>query len=75
MQRESPAFRDAVRILIAPMISTLSIMSLAEDGSEPSVLALGASVIALNLGMYVAAPVAAGIAMSRRLGRGRAGIK
>ncbi len=48
------------------MISTLSIMSLAEEGSDASVLALGASVIALNVGMYAAAPAAV-IVAARRL--------
>lgn len=31
-------------------------MTLAEEGSETQVLELGISVIALNLGMYIAAP-------------------
>ena len=55
-ERENPVFRDAVRALITPMISTLSIMTLADNGSEAEVLGLGISVIALNLGMYIAAP-------------------
>ena len=42
------------------MISSLSIMSLAEGGSEAEVLGLGISVIALNLGMYIAAPALVG---------------
>ena len=56
MERENPMFQQVVRAFITPMISTLSIMTLAEDGSEGQVLGLGLSVIALNLGMYVAAP-------------------
>jgi len=56
MERENPMFQEAVRAFITPMISTLSIMTLADDGSEIEVLGLGVSVIALNLGMYVAAP-------------------
>ena len=56
LERENPAFREAVKLFITPMLSTLSIMTLAEPGSESQVLALGISVIALNLGMYVAAP-------------------
>ena len=55
-QRENPIFQQAVRALITPMVSTLSIMTLADSGSEIDVLGLGISVIALNLGMYVAAP-------------------
>jgi len=40
------------------MISSLSIMTLADNGSETEVLAFGISVIALNLGMYIVAPTA-----------------
>lgn len=57
-EREHPAFKEAVRIFITPMISTLSIMTLAEHGSELQALGLGISVIALNLGIYVVAPTA-----------------
>ena len=65
MEREVPAVREAVRLLITPMLASLSIMSLAEDGSEAQVLALGIAVIAFNAGLYVAAPVAAGVALAR----------
>ena len=60
LERESPAFREAVKLFITPMLSTLSIMTLADQGSESQVLALGISVIALNLGMYIAAPAVIG---------------
>jgi len=55
-ERENPMFQEAVRAFITPMISTLSIMTLAEDGSDAQVLGLGISVIALNLGMYIVTP-------------------
>ena len=64
-ERESPVFREVVRALITPMVSTLSIMSMADEGSESQVLGLGVAVIALNLGMYVAAPTV-GIFILRR---------
>jgi len=60
MERENPMFQEAVRAFITPMISTLSIMALADEGSEVEVLGLGISVIALNLGMYIAAPALIG---------------
>jgi len=60
MERENPIFQEVVRAFITPMVSTLSIMTLAEDGSEVEVLGLGISVIALNLGMYIAAPALIG---------------
>ena len=60
MERENPLFQEAVRAFITPMISTLSIMTLADDGSESKVLGLGIFVIMLNLGMYVAIPALVG---------------
>ncbi|MCV0372238.1 MAG: hypothetical protein K5793_01605 [Nitrosarchaeum sp.] len=65
MERENPLFQQAVRAFITPMISSLSIMTLAEDGSEAQVLGLGLSVIALNLGMYIAAPALIGFKVHR----------
>ena len=43
-----------MRLPLTPMLSTLTIMESAETESE--VLGLGLSVIALNLGMYLAVP-------------------
>ena len=55
IERENPLFKEAVKISLTPMLSSLSIMENAESESE--VLSLGLSVIALNLGMYLAVPV------------------
>ena len=54
MEREHPIFKEAVKLAITPMISTLSLMENAETESE--VLSIGISVIMLNLGMYLAVP-------------------
>ena len=54
MQRENPMFKEAVKLGLTPMLSTLAIMQNAESESE--VLGLGLSVIALNLGMYIGLP-------------------
>ena len=53
-ERENPYFKEAVKLAITPMISSLSLMENAETNSE--VLGLGLSVIALNLGMYLGVP-------------------
>ena len=50
---------------IVKLISSLSIMNYTEDGSESQVLGLGLSVIALNLGMYVATPVFVGFKITK----------
>jgi len=54
MERENPMFKEAVKLGLTPMLSTLAIMENAESESE--VLGLGLSVIALNLGMYIGLP-------------------
>jgi hypothetical protein len=54
MERESPIFKEIVKVGLTPMLSSLAIMENADSESE--VLGLGLSVIALNLGMYIAAP-------------------
>jgi hypothetical protein len=53
-ERENPLFKEAVKLAITPMISSLSLMESAETESE--VLSIGLSVIALNLGMYLGIP-------------------
>ena len=54
MERENPMFKEAVKLGLTPMLSSLAIMQNAESESE--VLGLGLSVIALNLGMYIGLP-------------------
>jgi len=53
-ERENPLFKEAVKVVITPMISSLALMENANSESE--VLGLGLSVIALNLGMYLGVP-------------------
>ncbi|MDB4850312.1 peptidylprolyl isomerase [Nitrosopumilus sp.] len=53
-ERENPLFKEAVKLGITPMLSTLVIMENADSESE--VLGIGLSVIALNLGMYIGLP-------------------
>ena len=64
-ERESPMFKEAVKLAITPMISTLSLMENAESESE--VLGIGLSVIALNLGMYLGVPTLAIIVIRNKI--------
>ena len=64
MEREHPMFKEAVKLTITPMISTLSLMENADSESE--VLGVGISVIALNLGMYIAVPAIVVIGIRKR---------
>ncbi|RZD37647.1 MAG: hypothetical protein CXT78_15845 [Thaumarchaeota archaeon] len=64
MERENPYFKEAVKIAITPMISTLSLMEDAETESE--VLSIGISVIALNLAMYLGVPAVVIVGIRKR---------
>ena len=55
MQRENPIFKEAVKLWITPLLSSLSVMSYAE--SESQVIGYGIGVILMNIGMYFVAPV------------------
>ena len=65
MQRENPAFRETVKIGLAPLLSSLSIMSYAESESE--VLGYGIGVILMNIGMYVGIPAMLFYGVKRRI--------
>ncbi len=56
-ERENPIFREAVRLAITPMIFSLSILNYVDMDSEAKVLGYGISLILLNIGMYLVAPL------------------
>jgi len=64
MEREHPLFKEAVKIAITPMISSLSLME--DANSESEVLGIGLSVIMLNLGMYLGIPAVVIVGIRKR---------
>jgi len=64
MEREHPMFKEAVKLTITPMVSTLSLMENAESESE--VLSIGIGVIMLNLGMYLGIPAIVIVGIRKR---------
>ena len=64
-ERENPLFKEAVKLAITPMISSLSLMDGANSESE--VLGIGLSVIMLNLGMYLVAPAVVIVGIRKRI--------
>ena len=62
-QRENPAFREAVKLAITPLVMSLGIMSLAE--SEQEVLVYGIAAVLMNAAVYAGAPAAACCAAAR----------
>ncbi|MDH3695825.1 MAG: peptidylprolyl isomerase [Nitrosopumilus sp.] len=56
LEREYPVFKEAVKLSITPMLSTLSILNYADIDSEQEILSYGIGIILMNIGMYFAAP-------------------
>jgi hypothetical protein len=69
MERQSPIFKEIVKVGLTPMISSLSLMENANSESE--VLGLGLSVIMLNLGMYLGIPAIVLIGIKKKIQRVR----
>jgi len=58
-ERENPLFKETVKIVITPMITSLSILNYVDMNSESEVLGYGISLILLNVVMYIGIPILA----------------
>ena len=55
-ERENPAFKEAVKLTITPLLISLTLLQHADIDSEHEMLVYGIAVILLNIGMYFIAP-------------------
>jgi peptidyl-prolyl cis-trans isomerase B (cyclophilin B) len=55
-ERENPAFKEAVKLTITPLLVSLTLLQHADIDSESEMLAYGIGVILLNIGIYFIAP-------------------
>jgi len=55
-ERENPAFKEAVKITLTPLLTSLTLLQYADIDSEYEMLGYGISIILLNIGMYFVAP-------------------
>ena len=65
-ERENSLFKEAVKITITPLISSLSILNYVDMDSESEVLGYGISLIILNLGMYLGVPSVVIVGIKKR---------
>ncbi len=56
LERESPVFKEIVKLTLTPMLSSLSLLNHVDVDSEQEMLGYGISLIILNIGMYVGIP-------------------
>lgn len=66
-ERQNPLFKEAVKLTITPLISTLSILNHADIDSEAEMVSYGIGVILLNLGMYFIAPAFVLVKLARKV--------
>ena len=55
-ERENPAFKEAVKITLTPLLTSLTLLQYVDIDSESEMLGYGISIILLNIGMYFIAP-------------------
>jgi len=58
-ERANPVFKETVKLAIAPLLTSLSILNYVNIDSEAEMLGYGLSLILLNVGMYFVAPIIA----------------
>ncbi len=56
-QREQPIFKEFMKIILIPMLSSLSLLNYVDIDSEREMLGYGISIVLLNIGMYIGIPV------------------
>ncbi|MCV0412446.1 CFI-box-CTERM domain-containing protein [Nitrosarchaeum sp.] len=56
-EREQPIFKEAVKILLTPMLTSLSILNHINIDSEQEMVGYGVGIILMNIGMYIGIPV------------------
>jgi len=55
-ERENIVFKEAVKLTITPMLTSLAILNYVDIDSEEEMLGYGIGIILLNIGMYFVAP-------------------
>ena len=55
-ERENPTFKEAVKLILTPLLTSLTLLQYADIDSESEMLGYGIGVILLNIGMYFVVP-------------------
>ena len=57
-ERENPVFKEAVKVTLTPLLTSLTLLNYVEVDTEEEMLGYGISIILLNIGMYFVLPAA-----------------
>ena len=66
-ERENPVFKEAVKVGLTPLLTSLTILNYVDIDTEQEMLGYGIGIIMLNIGMYLVAPAVVVIALSKKL--------
>ena len=66
-ERENPIFKEAVKITLTPLLTSLTLLNYVDVDSEQEMLGYGIGIILLNIGMYFVAPAVVIIAIKNRI--------
>ena len=66
-ERENPVFKEAVKVTLTPLLTSLTLLNYVEVDTEEEMLGYGIGIILLNIGMYFVAPAAIIIAIKNRI--------
>ena len=55
-ERENPVFKEAVKLALTPLLTSLTMLQHSEIDSESEMLGYGIGIILLNVGIYFVAP-------------------
>ena len=66
-ERENPVFKEAVKVTLTPMLTSLTLLNHVNVDTEEEMLGYGIGIILLNIGMYFVAPAAAIIVIKNRI--------
>ena len=68
-ERENPVFKEAVKVTLTPLLTSLTLLNYVDVDSEQEMLGYGIGIILLNIGMYFVAPAAAIIVIKNKIKR------
>ena len=68
-ERENPAFKEAVKLTLTPLLTSLTLLQYADIDSESEMLGYGIGVILLNIGMYFVAPAVLIMTVRKRISK------
>ena len=67
-ERENPVFKEAVKVGLTPLLTSLTILNYVDIDTEQEMLGYGIGIIMLNIGMYFVAPTVVVVILKNRRG-------